>query len=41
MAVARPALRAGHVQMILHLGYGPYGPSTPRRSVDEVLTITP
>ncbi|WP_274910967.1 Acg family FMN-binding oxidoreductase [Streptomyces sp. WZ-12] len=36
-----PRSGAGHVQMILRLGYGPDGPSTPRRPVDEVLTITP
>ncbi|MFJ5678052.1 Acg family FMN-binding oxidoreductase [Streptomyces sp. NPDC093097] len=36
-----PLVGTGHVQMILRLGYGPHGPSTPRRPVDEVLTITP
>lgn len=36
-----PALGAGPVQMILRLGYGPMGPQTPRRSVRDVLEITP
>ncbi|TSB31321.1 Acg family FMN-binding oxidoreductase [Streptomyces benahoarensis] len=36
-----PVSGAGHVQMILRLGYGPEGPATPRRPVDQVLTITP
>ncbi|WP_274918680.1 Acg family FMN-binding oxidoreductase [Streptomyces sp. WZ-12] len=36
-----PRSGAGHVQMILRLGYGPHGTRTPRRPVDEVLTITP
>jgi Nitroreductase family len=27
----------GHVQMLIRLGYGPAGPATPRRGVDEVL----
>ncbi|MFB6814601.1 Acg family FMN-binding oxidoreductase [Streptomyces sp. NPDC056347] len=36
-----PALGTGHPQMILRLGYGPAGPPTPRRRVDEVLTIEP
>ncbi|GGX20512.1 Acg family FMN-binding oxidoreductase [Streptomyces noursei] len=36
-----PLSGSGHVQMILRLGYGPDGPSTPRRPVDEVLTLTP
>ncbi|MGV4928095.1 Acg family FMN-binding oxidoreductase [Streptomyces sp. BHT-5-2] len=35
-----PLSGPGHVQMILRLGYGPDGPPTPRRPVDEVLTIT-
>ncbi|WP_329069932.1 Acg family FMN-binding oxidoreductase [Streptomyces sp. NBC_01429] len=47
-AVERPDLRwllrdpltgAGHAQMVLRLGYGPRGPSSPRRPVQEVLTI--
>ncbi|MEU5208644.1 nitroreductase [Streptomyces sp. NPDC020742] len=36
-----PVSGTGHVQMILRLGYGPQGPHTPRRPVDEILTITP
>ncbi|QHC23878.1 Acg family FMN-binding oxidoreductase [Streptomyces sp. GS7] len=36
-----PLSGTGYVQMILRLGYGPQGPCTPRRPVDEVLTITP
>ncbi|MCE4946706.1 MULTISPECIES: Acg family FMN-binding oxidoreductase [Streptomyces] len=36
-----PRSGTGCVQMILRLGYGPDGPRTPRRPVDEVLTITP
>ncbi|MFD9813385.1 Acg family FMN-binding oxidoreductase [Streptomyces sp. NPDC059080] len=36
-----PVSGTGHVQMILRLGYGPEGPHTPRRPVDEVLTIEP
>ncbi|MFF2808069.1 Acg family FMN-binding oxidoreductase [Streptomyces sp. NPDC058000] len=35
-----PLSGTGCVQMILRLGYGPNGPRTPRRPVDEVLTIT-
>ncbi|GGU71063.1 hypothetical protein GCM10010211_40990 [Streptomyces albospinus] len=35
-----PLSGTGYVQMILRLGYGPQGPRTPRRPVDEVLTIT-
>lgn len=35
-----PQYGAGHVHMILRLGYGPQGPRTPRRPVDQVLTIT-
>ncbi|MFE7296309.1 Acg family FMN-binding oxidoreductase [Streptomyces sp. NPDC057579] len=35
-----PLSGTGCVQMILRLGYGPGGPRTPRRPVDEVLTIT-
>ncbi|MFE7311595.1 Acg family FMN-binding oxidoreductase [Streptomyces sp. NPDC057555] len=35
-----PISGTGYVQMILRLGYGPDGPSTPRRPVDEILTIT-
>ncbi|AZS69822.1 nitroreductase [Streptomyces lydicus] len=36
-----PVSGTGHVHMILRLGYGPQGPRTPRRSVDQVLTIKP
>ncbi|MEU9123613.1 nitroreductase [Streptomyces sp. NPDC048506] len=36
-----PLHGTGNVQMILRLGYGPQGPLTPRRPVDEVLTIRP
>ncbi|MFJ8207704.1 Acg family FMN-binding oxidoreductase [Streptomyces sp. NPDC096033] len=32
-----PLAAMGHVQMVLRLGYGPSGPSTPRRPVPEVL----
>ncbi|KUL38500.1 nitroreductase [Streptomyces sp. NRRL F-4489] len=39
--VRDPRSGAGHVQMVLRLGYGPQGPRTPRRPVAEVLTITP
>ncbi|WP_329600030.1 nitroreductase [Streptomyces pseudovenezuelae] len=34
-----PVSGAGQVQMVLRLGYGPRGPSTPRRSVPDVLDI--
>ncbi|MFI1169554.1 Acg family FMN-binding oxidoreductase [Streptomyces sp. NPDC020801] len=34
-----PVTGKGHVQMVLRLGYGPSGPATPRRPVDEVLDI--
>ncbi|MGW6691342.1 Acg family FMN-binding oxidoreductase [Streptomyces sp. NPDC054961] len=37
--VRDPAEAMGHVQMVLRLGYGPQGPDTPRRPVDEVLTV--
>ncbi|MFB6520439.1 Acg family FMN-binding oxidoreductase [Streptomyces sp. NPDC056401] len=37
--VRDPAEGMGHVQMVLRLGYGPQGPDTPRRPVDEVLEI--
>ncbi|MGD3112555.1 Acg family FMN-binding oxidoreductase [Streptomyces sp. YGL11-2] len=36
-----PLSGTGYAQMILRLGYGPQGPCTPRRPVEEVLTITP
>ncbi|WNI26139.1 Acg family FMN-binding oxidoreductase [Streptomyces sp. ITFR-16] len=34
-----PASSTGFVHMLLRLGYGPRGSATPRRPVDEVLTI--
>jgi hypothetical protein len=34
-----PRSAMGFVQMVLRLGYGPSGPATPRRPVDEVLDI--
>lgn len=34
-----PGSDAGHVQMVLRLGYGAAGPSTPRRDVGDVLGI--
>lgn len=37
--VRDPVAAAGHVQMVLRLGYGPAGPATPRRPVTEVLEI--
>ncbi|MBZ6477487.1 nitroreductase [Streptomyces griseocarneus] len=36
-----PATGTGHVQMILRLGYGPHGPTTPRRPVQDILAIEP
>ncbi|MGW3659701.1 Acg family FMN-binding oxidoreductase [Streptomyces sp. NPDC005151] len=36
-----PVFGTGHPQMIIRLGYGPAGPSTPRRPLDQVLTIEP
>ncbi|MGW1106860.1 Acg family FMN-binding oxidoreductase [Streptomyces sp. NPDC002540] len=36
-----PVYGTGHPQMIIRLGYGPSGPRTPRRPLDEVLTIEP
>ncbi|MFG2628988.1 Acg family FMN-binding oxidoreductase [Streptomyces sp. NPDC048473] len=36
-----PVFGAGHAQMIVRLGYGPTGPRTPRRPLDQVLTIEP
>nr|WP_189934838.1 nitroreductase [Streptomyces sulfonofaciens] len=38
-ALRDPQSAMGHVQMLLRLGYGPEAPATPRRPVDEVLTI--
>ncbi|WP_406209344.1 hypothetical protein OH807_38570 [Kitasatospora sp. NBC_01560] len=35
-----PAEGVGHVQLVLRLGYGPPGPATPRRPVDEILDLT-
>ncbi|MFE3632740.1 Acg family FMN-binding oxidoreductase [Streptomyces sp. NPDC059168] len=37
--VRDPVVGRGHVQMVLRLGYGPFGPATPRRPVREVLDI--
>ncbi|MDR6975957.1 hypothetical protein J2X68_002645 [Streptomyces sp. 3330] len=39
-AVRDPQSAMGFVQMVLRLGYGPAGPGTPRRPVDEVLAIS-
>lgn len=36
-----PVWGAGPVQMVVRLGFGPRGPSTPRRPVREVLEFTP
>ncbi|MFJ3276286.1 Acg family FMN-binding oxidoreductase [Streptomyces sp. NPDC086776] len=36
-----PVFGKGHAQMIIRLGYGPAGPRTPRRPLDQVLTIEP
>ncbi|MPY40163.1 nitroreductase [Streptomyces phyllanthi] len=36
-----PVSGRGHTQMVLRLGYGPKGPSTPRRPVPDVLDIEP
>jgi len=36
-----PQSGRGYVHMILRLGYGPQGPRTPRRPLDQVLTIKP
>ncbi|MCJ1676208.1 nitroreductase family protein [Streptomyces sp. APSN-46.1] len=38
-AVRDPGSAVGFVQMVLRLGYGPPGPDTPRRPVQEVLDI--
>ncbi|MER7467252.1 nitroreductase family protein [Streptomyces sp. NPDC097981] len=40
-AVRDPHSETGFVQMVLRLGYGEPGPATPRRPVEEVLTIEP
>ncbi|MEU9181689.1 nitroreductase family protein [Streptomyces sp. NPDC048550] len=37
--VRDPVAPTGHVQMVIRLGYGPEGPATPRRPVDEVLAV--
>ncbi|MFF2200406.1 Acg family FMN-binding oxidoreductase [Streptomyces sp. NPDC058145] len=39
LLVRDPVVGRGHVQMVLRLGYGPFGPATPRRPVREVLDI--
>ncbi|MGW2179185.1 Acg family FMN-binding oxidoreductase [Streptomyces sp. NPDC001732] len=36
-----PVHGSGHAQMIVRLGYGPTGPRTPRRPMEQVLTIEP
>ncbi|EST39730.1 hypothetical protein N566_00330 [Streptomycetaceae bacterium MP113-05] len=36
-----PLSAAGSVQMVLRLGYGPQGPTTPRRAVADLLEIEP
>ncbi|MEW2487152.1 nitroreductase [Streptomyces sp. NPDC048411] len=36
-----PVFGTGHAQMIVRLGYGPTGPRTPRRPLEQVLTIEP
>jgi nitroreductase len=36
-----PVFGTGHAQMIIRLGYGPTGPRTPRRPLEEILTIEP
>ncbi|MFB6941397.1 MULTISPECIES: Acg family FMN-binding oxidoreductase [unclassified Streptomyces] len=36
-----PVYGTGHPQMIIRMGYGPTGPRTPRRPVEQVLTIEP
>ncbi|MGW3498029.1 Acg family FMN-binding oxidoreductase [Streptomyces sp. NPDC001020] len=38
-AVRDPVSAMGHVQMVIRLGYGPEGPTTPRRPVADVLDI--
>ncbi|MFF3323978.1 Acg family FMN-binding oxidoreductase [Streptomyces sp. NPDC002889] len=38
-AVRDPSSAVGHVHMVIRLGYGPVGPSTPRRPVDDVLDV--
>ncbi|MFD9966907.1 Acg family FMN-binding oxidoreductase [Streptomyces sp. NPDC059013] len=36
-ALRDPVSSMGHVQMVIRLGYGPEGPATPRRAVEDVL----
>ncbi|MFD7688622.1 Acg family FMN-binding oxidoreductase [Streptomyces sp. NPDC059781] len=36
-----PVSGTGHTQIVLRLGYGPEGPSTPRRPVPDILDIEP
>ncbi|WP_406382188.1 Acg family FMN-binding oxidoreductase [Streptomyces sp. NBC_01618] len=36
-----PVFGTGQAQMILRLGYGPGGPRSPRRPLDQILTIEP
>ncbi|NNJ05304.1 nitroreductase [Streptomyces sp. PKU-MA01144] len=38
-ALRDPASSMGHVQMVIRLGYGPEGPKTPRRPVEDVLEL--
>ncbi|MEU5159239.1 nitroreductase [Streptomyces sp. NPDC020875] len=40
-AIRDPASAMGHVHMVIRLGYGPLGPLTRRRPVDDVLTVEP
>jgi hypothetical protein len=35
-----PESSMGFVQMVLRIGYGPQGPSTPRRPLAEVLEFS-
>lgn len=37
--VRDPLTAGGQIQMVLRIGYGPGGPTTPRRPVSEVLEI--
>ncbi|MEU1891208.1 Acg family FMN-binding oxidoreductase [Streptomyces pristinaespiralis] len=39
-ALRDPESATGYPQMVMRLGYGPKAPSTPRRSVSDVLSIT-
>ncbi|MEU9983123.1 nitroreductase [Streptomyces sp. NPDC050856] len=38
-ALGDPLSPTGHPQMLIRLGYGPQGPSTPRRPVSDVLEV--